>query len=377
MTQEGTVLAAARRLLAERAAAVRAGTRSGYAGADEVELMAAVGLSPVTYEDVRSSGAPPASAGSPGEPGGVAQVAATLRYRVAGHDRADRTSRRLVTLHRTSAGWRISGEAPAPGAPSLPWDVDGAVVAEGERSLVVGALDRAGATAYTRLADAAVGAVDAAWQRPWSRRLLVVVAADAAGVRAQVGGSADLDQLAAVTDGPVGADGLATGDRVVLDRAAMDGLTAVGREFVVRHETVHVALRSSLAGRAPRWVTEGFADHVGYSGTGLDQVQVAAGLLDQVAAGSGPEALPDDGDFDPAGGDIAPAYAAAWIAVEQVARAVGPSGLRRFVVAATSAGSAESAQAATAGAFEEVLGTTEEAFTRAWRQRPAELASAR
>jgi hypothetical protein len=402
---ESQVVAAARRALEQRAAAVRAAAttvgapgagHSGgapgaawaprrYAGDAATAVMGAMGVTGLHYRDVRLVGA----GDGPGRRGGAAttlggdsaagrevEVEATARYRVDGYDRVDREDLRRLTLVRDPGGWRVAVDAPAAGARTTPWDVPGAGVTRGDRSLVVGALDPADGASYARMADAAVAAVDRAWGRSWSRRLLVVVAPDGAAVAQQVGGSADLGQLAAVTDGPLASDGRAAGDRVVVDRSVMDGLAPAGRQFVLTHEAVHVALRSALAGRPARWVSEGFADRVGYAGTDLPPRRVAAGLLDDVAAGRGPTRLPTDSDFDPGRGDLPPVYAAAWLAVEEVAARGGPGAVPRFVVAATSTGSAEDRDAATRRAFRDVLGTGEEDFTGLWRQRLADLADA-
>ena len=67
-------------------------------------------------------------------------------------------------------------------------------------------------------------------------------------------------------------------------------------------------------------------------------------------------------------------YLAAWQAVELLADEHGEDAVRRLLVAGSSTGSPEDAEAATDRALQDVLGTSRDALTRAWRQRLADLA---
>lgn len=253
----------------------------------------------------------------------------------------------------------------------------GALTVKGRSSTVTGTVDKATLTAYARMADTAVREVSSHWKRTWPRTVTIIAPKDAAAFREQVGRADDLSQVAAITDGPIGPSGLATSDRVILNPEAFARLTPTGRQFVITHESTHVAVRSSLPGAAPLWLVEGFADHVGYSGSGRSTTVLAAPLLDAVAKGAGPKRLPTQGDFDPSQGEIGPTYLAAWLAVDLIARRHGEATLQRFYDASTVQASSAQADAAMDGAFASVLGTTRAAFTKQWLAELKRLATAR
>lgn len=269
----------------------------------------------------------------------------------------------------------LSASPPAGEAPSTP--LPDARTVRGRASTVTGTVDEATLTAYAAMADRAVAEVSTRWTRAWPRRVSVVAPKDATQFREQVGRADDLSQVAAITDGPIGPDGRATGDRIVLNPDAFARLTPEGRQFVLTHESTHVAVRSSLAGVAPLWLVEGYADHVGYSASERRVTELAAPLLEKVAEGTGPTRLPTQGDLDPGRGEIAPGYLASWLAVELIARQHGEPALRRFYEASTVDGSPAQADTAMDRAFADVLGTSRAAFTRAWLSDLDRLAASR
>jgi hypothetical protein len=119
------------------------------------------------------------------------------------------------------------------------------------------------------------------------------------------------------------ARGRTTGDRVVVNPVAFPDLSALGRGVVLRHELTHVATRAGDASTPPVWVDEGFADYVAYLGTSLGVRDVASDLLNDSKALAALRDLPVDKAFDPAAGQIGPAYAAAWLAMRFVAQRGG------------------------------------------------------
>ncbi|MFW5474811.1 hypothetical protein ACOCJ5_15990 [Knoellia sp. CPCC 206450] len=258
----------------------------------------------------------------------------------------------------------LTASPPAGGEPSSP--LPDARTVRGRASSVTGTVDEATLTAYAAMADRAVAEVSKRWTRTWPRRVSVVAPKDATQFREQVGRADDLSQVAAITDGPIGPDGRATGDRIVLNPDAFARLTPEGRQFVLTHESTHVAVRASLAGAAPLWLVEGYADHVGYSASDRRVTELAAPLLEKVAQGAGPTRLPTQGDLDPSRGEIAPGYLASWLAVDLIARRHGEATLRRFYEASAVEGSPAQADAAMDRAFVDVLGTTRAEFSRAW-----------
>lgn len=257
--------------------------------------------------------------------------------------------------------------ASPPAGAELPDPLVGARTVTGSASTVTGTVDEATLTAYAAMADRAVAEVSKHWKRAWPRHVTVIAPADATAFREQVGRSDDLSQVAAITDGPVDpTTGLATRDRIILNPEAFARLTPEGRQFVLTHESTHVAVRGSLPGAAPLWLVEGYADHVGYTGSGRRKADLAAPLLTQVNAGTGPTRLPTQGDFDPSQGEIASSYLASWLAVDLIVRRHGEVRLQEFYEASAVATSPADADRAMDTAFVDVLGTTRAAFTKAW-----------
>ena len=267
----------------------------------------------------------------------------------------------------------LAASPPAGAEPATP--MPGARTVQGRASTVTGTVDEATLTAYAAMADRAVAEVSKRWKHPWSRHVNVVAPKDATAFREQVGRADDLSQVAAITDGPLGADGRATGDRILLNPDAFARLTTQGRQFVLTHESTHVAVRSSLPGAAPLWLVEGYADHVGYAASDRRRADLAAPLLERVRNGAGPTRLPTQGDFDPGQGEIAPSYLASWLAVDLIARRHGEARLQAFYEASSVTSSPADADSAMDRAFADVLGTTRATFTKAWLSELNQLAA--
>ncbi len=180
--------------------------------------------------------------------------------------------------------------------------------------------------------------------------------------------------VAATTDGPVGADGRATGDRVVLDPDARRRLTPAGRDVVLTHELTHVAVRATVPGAAPTWLAEGYADHVGYARADVPDTALLAPLASAVRAGTAPTRLPTAADLDPG----VTRHRGALPRVVAGGRAARRPARRGRAAAAGGPvqqhGGAEAAARACAAALPEVEGLDLAALTRAWRQRLAALA---
>jgi hypothetical protein len=192
-------------------------------------------------------------------------------------------------------------------------------------------------------------------------------------------GSRGLDRLAAVTSGPLdrgrtGPDVVAgAADRVVLNPVMWARLTETGRQVVLTHELTHVATRATTSATPPAWLDEGFAGYVGYRGSGLADVEIAADALAEVRAGRTPKELPGDDRFDPAHGDPSPAYAQAWAACDLVVRRVGTS---RLVALYRVAASADGGDPGVDAALSQVLGESVGTFVGQWQERLRLLAGA-
>ncbi len=292
------------------------------------------------------------------------------RYTLHGFDTVPRAYESHFTVVRRGDRWLLADDADG-GTQAQLWDLPRMAVARGRTTLVVGSGTSAALRSYVALGDRALAQVAKTWREPWAGRLVLVVPSGAGQMAAQLGQQeADVEQVAAVTDGPIGADGRGGADRVVINPQAFRRLAPLGRQVVVTHEVTHVAIRATTNRPVPLWLSEGMADFVGYQDVGLGPDQIAAALLARVRAGQGPNALPGASDFDPTQSTIAPSYNAAWLAVRLIAERYGVERLARFYkTAATMPDPADGpgdADANTRAAFSTVLRTSEVAFVRSW-----------
>lgn len=297
-----------------------------------------------------------------------ATATAALDYRIAGHDRAPVTVQRTLDLSRRDGRWYVADERPGPDAGEQLWEQGEVTAVRGERSLVLGVgQGEARLRRYADLADRAVPAVQGAWGRGWPGRVVVLVPDSTRDMADLLGASASAYQgIAAVTTGEAGAAGQAPADRVIVNPESYDLLGAFGKQVVLTHETTHVATRAHTSDATPLWLSEGFADWVGYRGTGRTPEQAAPGLREEVRAGRPPQGLPDDEAFGFAGdsGRLARAYESGWLACRMIAERYGEHALVEFYRAV---GAHPRRAGAVAGALRDVLGLTEAAFTREWR----------
>lgn len=310
---------------------------------------------------------------------GAFAVTVASRSTLRGLDAGPRETDSTLTLVRRAGRWLVADDADGPGTRS-PWQVPGAVVARGPRTLVVlgappgGRADPREAAALRDRAEHALDVVAGVWTARWRQRLVVL----------QPGSDEDLDSLlsdplgatgevAAVTDGPTTTTAPAVADRVVLRPGAMAALRPEGRAVVLTHEALHVAVRATLPGRTPLWMSEGLAEVAGYLAVPpLPAREVVRPLAEQVRERGLPAALPDDRDFGAGAASIAPAYNGSWVAMTLLRDRLGPARLTALVRLATSTGSAAAVAAAAARALTAYgIGLPE--LTRAWRARVATL----
>lgn len=369
------VSAALDALLRARDAAVRTGdpaafratvaAPTGVAGRRQLQTFAAaraLGLSHLSH-DVAAPAEDPAA------------VDVTLHYRVAGVDRGDRTATVRYALRRVGGRWLVGAETATGTDAAPPWvAMPGLEVRRGPAAVVAGTAPAPALDAAATTVDRSLPALRRVWSGTPARTLVLVPDTTAEAILLRGDPAPAVGQVAATTDGPTDAAGLATGDRVLLDPDARRRLTAVGRDVVLTHELAHVAVRASVPGTAPRWLAEGYADHVGYARAGLPERTLAAPLVAAVHAGTAPTALPTDTALDPAVSDIEVGYLAAWQAAQTVADLVGEAGLRRLVRACTATGGAEAAERSCDAAMPGILGTDRAGLTRRWQQRLAALA---
>ncbi|MDV5145038.1 hypothetical protein R1T08_12635 [Streptomyces sp. SBC-4] len=293
---------------------------------------------------------------------------AELGYRLQGHDRGPVVSGRVLDLAERDGRWYVTGDRPAEGAPRQLWEQGDVRTVRGARSLVLGVgQDPERLREIAAAADRAVPAVSEAWPSEWAREVVVLVPGSLEAMGGLLGApGSSYRGIAAVTTGETAGGSDAPADRVIVNPEAYGLLGAFGRQLVLTHETVHVATRAHTSPATPVWLSEGFADWVGYRGTGRTPAQAAPELARAVRAGELPARLPEDADFG-FGGDaeaLARAYEGGWLACALIAERWGETELTAFYRAV---GAHPGREGAVEKALQEVLDTTPEEFTAAWR----------
>ncbi len=308
----------------------------------------------------------------------VARV--VMVYRLADADVADVRRERYLTLVERAGSWFVADDTD--GAQDLDlWDLGPVAVVRGDRSLVLGTVEEPKLQDIATRTDSAARRVDTVWGSDWARTVVVQVPRDQSQMAALLNRTDEtgLEQIAAVTTGEVGQTNGPAADRVIVNPAGFARLQDSGPDVVLTHEITHVATRAQGPGQVPLWVSEGFADYVAYHGMGLSRRQVAADVLDQVARGNGPTALPSDPDFDPANGLIAPSYSASWLAFDLIARDHGQDkavAFYRTQAGVFSGGRTEAVPAPLSSeeAFRTVLRTDQASFQALWLEHLESLA---
>lgn len=302
--------------------------------------------------------------------GDTAVAEAELRYRVQGYDRAPVSAGRTLSLSLDAQGrWYVEAERPAKGSAEQLWDQGEVSVVRGDAGLVLGVgQSDAALRTYAELADEAVPAVSQAWGTDWSRRVVVLVPESLADMAGLLGSpESSYRGIAAVTTGETGAPENAPADRIIVNPDAYGVLGGVGKQVVLTHETTHVATRAHTSAATPLWLSEGYADWVGYLGSGRSPSQAAPELWRAVSEGKVPEALPSDADFGFTGdtAKLARAYESGWMACRLIADRWGEVRLVEFYRAV---GAHERRAGAVEDALKDVLGTSLEEFTERWRE---------
>ncbi|WP_269854328.1 hypothetical protein [Streptomyces sp. RPT161] len=287
-----------------------------------------------------------------------------LEYTLRGYDTAPVSSVAYLTMTERGGHWYVAaqtdGEPAGRHTTVQPWDQGSLTVVAGRRSLVLGQGDAQRLTGYADLADAAVPVVQNAWRGEWPGRAIVEVPPTEADMAALLGAQPSAYQgIAAVTTAELHGNGSAPADRVIVNPQAFSGLSPLGRRVVLTHELTHVATRTATTPNTPLWLTEGFAEWVGNTGTGQPVQQVAAELRADVRAGRQPRQLPSNADFGSANSGLPQAYEGAWLACRMVAEQWGSGALVRLYRAA----GRESADAALRG----TLGVGLDQFTARWQ----------
>jgi hypothetical protein len=179
---------------------------------------------------------------------------------------------------------------------------------------------------------------------------------------------ADLQQIAALTSAEVSsAHGkpAPVGDRVTLNPVNWSKVGPLGSRIVLTHELTHVATRAETGSQTPKWLSEGFADYVGFLNTGVPATVVAAELATDVRAGHLGRELPRNRAFRGGNAALSQAYESGWLACRYLADRYGQARLVRFYRAV---GTSPLGQAAAVShALRRGFGLTTARFTAAWR----------
>lgn len=262
----------------------------------------------------------------------------TLRYRLRGFDRRATSLPQYPTFVRRSTGWYLTSFADFRGrghrSSTDLWDYGPVVVVRTPTVLVLGhPSSRPLMDGIAAEVAADIPRVSAVWGRPWSERAVVLVPATQRELGRVVDDYGDLDNIAAVATAEVQIGSGRpdpVGNRIGINPANWPKLSLLGRRIVLTHELTHVATRATTSAATPTWLAEGFADYVGYLGSGVPTSFVAHDLGIAVRTGRAPRQLPTTKGFDGANATLSLSYEGAWMACRFIAERWGQSTLVRL-----------------------------------------------
>jgi hypothetical protein len=305
-----------------------------------------------------------------GAPAVIVQV--TLRYAVRGVDPVPTRHDLWWTFVREHGAVRLAGDSDLAGVGGTswqgPWDFGPLAVVTGAHCLVLGHPgDQASLEVIANTVDAAIPDVTAVWGTGWTRDVAVLVPDSTRELTAAVGASSSITAdvaAVAVSDGTDPVSGDVYGQRLIVERASLSQLSAVGRRILYTHEITHIATAEATSDVEPHWLVEGFADYVANLHSGQSVATIAQELRTDVRAGKIPAALPSAADFETSS-SAAQAYEGSWLACRLIASRAGQDGLVHFyrLVGATSGDGAH----ALAAGLRQVLHDTTAQFTTQWR----------
>lgn len=296
----------------------------------------------------------------------------TLRYALQGVDTVP-TERPMGYLYaRRDGQWYLSSDTElgldADRTWRGPWDFGPCTAVPATNGLVLGHVGQEQLlAALAAELDGAVRAVTEVWGTEWSQQVAVLVPGSIDEMRELVGPAFAVDGIAAaaVADLVDVSSHTAVGQRVVLNPTQAGKLSAAARRIVLRHEITHVAARASTVDGAPMWLLEGFADYVGYRGSGLGPREAAPDLVRVMRTRGVPDQLPTPADFRGESGNLDLAYQLSWSASLHVVDRVGEDGLVKLY--RQLAGNPTQDQTAIDTALRDVLGMDQPAFVESWR----------
>jgi hypothetical protein len=283
----------------------------------------------------------------------------------------------LTAVHRP-AGWRLAADTDVESGAGVswhgPWDFGPLLARVGPHTLVLAhPAHRAELATFATLVERSVPVVTGVWGSGWNDQVAVLVPDSTAEFQAVTGDSADSHDIAALAvadsrnpDPTADPRQAVLGARIVLNPVNLSRLDAAGRRLVVQHELTHVATRAITDDQMPTWLIEGFADYVGYLGSGRTATEIAPELTADVRAGRLPRALPLAADFDSAGDRLPELYEESWLACRLIADRIGQHGLVLFYRAVAQATERDPASALPA-TLRSLLHTDPASFVASWR----------
>jgi hypothetical protein len=296
-----------------------------------------------------------------------------LRYRIAGFDRRPTALSQYPTFVKRGGRWYLSSltdfdTAKSRSATDL-WDYAPVHVIHRGRVLVLGPSGELPTMAVIAAQlRAAIPKVTAVWGRHWARRVVVRVPSTQHEMARIVGSQEKLGQIAALTTAEVSevhGRPAPVGDRITINPANWPKFGSLGATIVLAHELTHVATRAATGVQTPKWLSEGFADYVGFRDTGVPTSLAAAELGARLRAGHASKRLPSNHDFRGGNKLLPQAYESAWLACRYLAEHYSQHKLVRFY--RTVGRSTGSRSAAIADALHEVFGITPHRFSVTWR----------
>jgi hypothetical protein len=216
--------------------------------------------------------------------------------------------------------------------------------------------------------QAAVPKVTSVWGRHWPRRVVVLVPSTQQEMERVDGVKENLNQIAALTSAEISsAPGHPSpvGDRVTINPANWPEFGSLGASIVLAHELTHVATRADTGSQTPKWLSEGFADYVGFLNTGVPTSVAAEELAGRLHAGHAETRLPSDRAFRGSASLLPDAYESAWLACRYIADRYGQHKLVAFY---RQVGTSELAtHQAVTNALQSRFDLTPRKFTAKWR----------
>ncbi|MDI2126116.1 hypothetical protein [Yinghuangia seranimata] len=301
-----------------------------------------------------------------------------VAYRLTDFDNAPVRSSQFLTFVLRDGTWYVAADSDGRQAGLKPglqlWDLGPVNVLQDKTGIVLGIGNKNDLKSYQKDVETAVPDVAKVWGREWAGKAVVVVPGNQEQMARLLGAEPQkYARIAAVTTGERGASTeSAAADRVIVNPDAFRELGPVERRVVMTHEITHVASRAFTRNWTPTWLSEGFADYVGYLNSGQTIRSAAPELRRDVRDGRVPQTLPSDQQFETTQDALPQAYEMGWLACRMVAERWGQAKLvalyREVGEAPPDGTGAPDQNTRMTGAFVQTLGISPDEFTKAWVQ---------